>query len=255
MDDGLQLHWTSAARTDVGLVRSRNEDAILDLPARRVWAVADGMGGHAHGDLASKMVVDALCALAPPSSLPEAVAAARAVLLGVNQSLLDEAEARQVAVIGCTVVVLMACGRMGACLWAGDSRLYLCRGGSLHQLTRDHNQLEELKAQGQISEAEAAAFAGSSAITRALGAAQVLELDEVSVQVCDGDVFLLCSDGLSNAVGEQEMFAALAGGDCAVAADRLIGLALGNGGRDNISVVVVRADDLEADMTVLNPSL
>jgi protein phosphatase len=255
MDGGLQLHWTSAARTDVGLVRSRNEDSVLDQPARRMWAVADGMGGHAHGDLASKMAVDALLSLAAPSSLQDAVAAARTVLLGVNQSLLDAAAARQVAVIGSTVVVLMAWGRMGACLWAGDSRIYLCRGGSLHQLTRDHNQLEELKAHGQISDADAAAFAGSSAITRALGAAQLLELDEVDVQVSDGDMFLLCSDGLSNFVGEPEMFAALAGGDCAAAADKLIELALANGGRDNVSVVVVRADDLEADMTVLNPAV
>ncbi len=255
MDDGLQLHWTSAARTDVGLVRSRNEDAILDLPARRMWAVADGMGGHAHGDLASTMAVDALLSLAPPASLHEAVAAARSALLAVNQALLDEAAARQVPVIGSTVVVLMAWGRMGACLWAGDSRIYLCRGGSLHQLTRDHNQLEELKAHGQISDADAAAFGGSSAITRALGAAPSLELDEVDVQVCDGDMFLLCSDGLSNFVGEQEMFAALASGDCAAAADQLVALALANGGRDNVSLVVVRADDLEADMTVLNPSL
>lgn len=255
MDGELQLHWTSAARTDVGLVRCRNEDAILDQPARRMWAVADGMGGHAHGDLASRTTVDALLGLGEPSSLQDAVAAARERLVAVNRALLDEAAARLVPVIGSTVVVLIGWGRMGACLWAGDSRMYLCRGGSLHQLTRDHNQLEELKVRGRISEADAAAFAGSSAITRALGAAEALELDEVDVQVCDGDLFLLCSDGLSNAVTEQEMFAALSGGDCASAADRLIALALANGGRDNISVVVVRADDLEADMTVLNPSL
>jgi protein phosphatase len=92
-------------------------------------------------------------------------------------------------------------------------------------------------------------------ITRALGAAATLELDEVQVQVSDGDLFLLCSDGLSNAVGSEAMFGALAGGDCAQAADALIALALAAGGRDNISVVVVRADEVEADQTVLNPSL
>jgi protein phosphatase len=92
-------------------------------------------------------------------------------------------------------------------------------------------------------------------ITRALGAAPSLELDEVQVQVSDGDLFLLCSDGLSNAVGPADMFRALTGGDCAHAADTLIQLALAAGGRDNISVVVVRADDVETDRTILNPSL
>jgi protein phosphatase len=92
-------------------------------------------------------------------------------------------------------------------------------------------------------------------ITRALGASTTLELDEVQVQVSDGDIFLLCSDGLSNAVGPDAMFGALTGGDCARAADTLVRLALEGGGRDNISVIVVRADDVDADQTVLNPSL
>jgi protein phosphatase len=92
-------------------------------------------------------------------------------------------------------------------------------------------------------------------ITRALGAADALELDEVEVQVSDGDLFLLCSDGLTNTVDVGDIYAALAGGDCRQAADRLIALALANGGSDNISVVVVRADDVERDQTVLNPAL
>jgi protein phosphatase len=92
-------------------------------------------------------------------------------------------------------------------------------------------------------------------ITRALGAAATLELDEVQVQVSDGDIFLLCSDGLSNAVSSENMFWALSRGDCAQAADTLVELALAAGGRDNISVVVVRADEVEADQTVMNPSL
>lgn len=255
MSADFQLRWTSAARTDIGLVRSRNEDALLDQPARRMWAVADGMGGHAFGDIASKMVVDALDALPAPASLQQAVAYVRDQLLATNSALLAESAARQVPVIGSTVVVLLAWGAAGACVWAGDSRIYLCRGGSLHQLTRDHNQFEELQARNGLSAAEALAYPGASMITRALGAAEALELDEVQVQVSDGDVFLLCSDGLSNAVDEADIAAALAGGQCAQAADALVALALANGGRDNISVVVVRADDVESDKTVLNPAL
>jgi protein phosphatase len=255
MGEDAQLRWTSAARTDVGLVRSNNEDMVLDRPERRMWAVADGMGGHAYGEVASRMTVDALDALPPEPSLQQAAAAARVCLLGVNSALVAEAAARQVPVIGTTLVLLLASGRTGTCIWAGDSRIYLCRGGSLHQLTRDHNQFEELQAKNHLSPADASAYPGASMITRALGATATLELDEVQVQVSDGDIFLLCSDGLSNAVGPEAMFGALTGGDCAQAADTLIELALEAGGRDNISVVVVRADDVEPDQTVLNPSL
>jgi protein phosphatase len=255
MSEDAQLRWTSAARTDVGLVRSNNEDMVLDRPERRMWAVADGMGGHAYGEVASRMTVDALDALPREASLQQAAAAARVCLLGVNSALVAEAAARQVPVIGTTLVLLLASGRSGTCIWAGDSRIYLCRGGSLHQLTRDHNQFEELQARNHLSREDASAYPGASMITRALGATATLELDEVQVQVSDGDIFLLCSDGLSNAVGPEAMFDALTGGDCAQAADALIQLALEAGGRDNISVVVVRADDVEPDQTVLNPSL
>jgi protein phosphatase len=151
--------------------------------------------------------------------------------------------------------VLLAHGRTAACVWAGDSRIYLCRGGGLHQLTRDHNQFEELQVRNHISAAEAMAYPGGSMITRALGAAAALELDEVELQVSDRDVFLLCSDGLSNAVSPEDIYSALAGGDCRQAADQLIAMALANGGSDNISVVVVRADDVDRDQTVLNPAL
>jgi protein phosphatase len=255
MGDELQMRWSSAARTDIGLVRKRNEDSLLDRPGRRLWSVADGMGGHAYGDVASTMVVDALDALPPAPSLPQAVADVHARLLAVNGALLAEAAARQVDVIGSTVVVLLAFGRTAACVWAGDSRIYLCRGGGLHQLTRDHNQFEDLQVRKNMSAADAMAYPGASMITRALGAAQVLEPEAVEVQVSDGDLFLLCSDGLSNMVGPDAIYAALAGGDCRQAADKLIALALANGGNDNISVVVVRADDVETDQTVMNPAL
>ena len=186
-----EFHWTCAARTDIGLVRSRNEDAYLALPERGLWAVADGMGGHAFGDLASRAVVDALAGLAAPASMAGFINAARARLNEVNDALRGEARARSVPVMGSTVVVLLACGRETACLWAGDSRIYLVRGGRLQQLTRDHSQAEELRA---------------------------------------------C-------------------GDCGKAADELIALALANGGRDNITAIVVRADDMSADTTMLNPAL
>ncbi|MEH6435879.1 PP2C family protein-serine/threonine phosphatase [Massilia sp. DD77] len=247
-----EFHWTSAACTDVGPVRSRNEDAWLALPRRGLWAVADGMGGHAFGDLASRAVVDALAALPPPAGMADFIASAREGLVQVNATLRTDAAARHVPVMGSTVVALLACGRETACLWAGDSRIYLYRQGRLQQLTRDHSQAEELRARGADA---AAAVASPNMITRAVGAADMIEFDVAPCAARDGDVFLLCSDGLSNPVDEIAMTRVLAGGDCTQAAQELIALALANGGRDNVTAVVVRAEDLSADRTMLNPAL
>ena len=252
MDLDHQLRWTSAARTDVGLVRSRNEDALLSQPQRGLWAVADGMGGHAFGDLASAAVVEALAGLPASATLDHRVALARERLTRVNEALRSEARARQVPVIGSTVAALLACGIDAACLWAGDSRIYMVRQGRLQQLTRDHSTQEALKQQGADL---AAAAASPNMITRAIGAADGIVFDLAPLTVRDGDVFLLCSDGLSTPVDEATIAAALATGDCARAADDLIAAALAKGGRDNITVVVVRVDDVGGDRTVINPAL
>jgi protein phosphatase len=243
--------WTSAARTDIGLVRSRNEDAYLAQPQRGLWVVADGMGGHAFGDLASRAVVEALDSIAAPDSMQQFVDAARDRLDQVNQDLRADARARRVPVMGSTVVALLACGSEAACLWAGDSRVYLFRGGRLQQLTRDHSQAEERRARGGGADAVAA----TNMITRAVGAADAIEPDLATLAVRDGDMFLLCSDGLSNPVDAQAITDVLAPGDCARAAQELIALALANGGRDNVTVVVVRVDDVSGDKTMLNPAL
>jgi protein phosphatase len=244
--------WTSATQTDVGRVRSRNEDACLAQPQRGLWAVADGMGGHAFGDVASRTVVDALDRLPPPASLPGFIDAARAALMQVNDALRTEARARHVPVMGSTVVVLLACGTEVACLWAGDSRIYLYRNGRLQQLTRDHSQAAALQARGIDA---AAAAVGANMITRAVGASDTLDVEMTTLGTRDGDIFLLCSDGLSNPVPEQDIRDTLACGDCAHAAQTLVGLALANGGRDNVTVVVVRASDMSSDRTLLNPAL
>ena len=249
------FRWTSAARTDVGLVREVNEDACLDQPERGLWAVADGMGGHAVGDVASRLVVDALSALGSRGDLGEFVADARDRLLEANHQLRVEAATRQVQRIGCTVVVLMAGDRRCGFLWAGDSRIYRCRRGRLQLLTRDHSQVEQMKSMGQLSEEEALHHPALHLITRAVGATDWLDLDSDTVDVTDGDIFLLCSDGLSNEVSAHEILETLARLDCRDATDTLIALALERGGRDNISAVVVRADDPTIDKTLLNPAV
>jgi protein phosphatase len=247
------FHWTSVAQTDVGRVRSRNEDACLAQPQRGLWVVADGMGGHAFGDVASRTVVEALDRLAPPTSLAHYVDAARATLVQVNGTLRAEARARHVPVMGSTVVVLLAVGTEAACLWAGDSRIYLYRHGRLQQLTRDHSQAAALQARGV--DAAASAAVGGNMITRAVGASDSLDVEVTTLSVRDGDIFLLCSDGLSNPVAEQDIRETLACGDCAQAAQTLVRMALENGGRDNVTVVVAQANDMSVDKTLLNPAL
>ena len=253
MSCDVAFHWTSVAQTDVGRVRSRNEDACLAQPQRGLWVVADGMGGHAFGDVASRTVVEALDRLPPPASLARFVDAARATLVQVNDTLRAEARARHVPVMGSTVVVLLAVGTEAACLWAGDSRIYLYRHGRLQQLTRDHSQAAALQARGV--DAAASAAVGGNMITRAVGASDTLDVEVTTLSVRDGDIFLLCSDGLSNPVPEQDIRDTLAGGDCAQAAQTLVRMALDNGGRDNVTVVVAQANDMSIDKTLLNPAL
>jgi protein phosphatase len=252
--------WMSAARTDAGRVRDINEDACLDAPLDGHWAVADGMGGHAVGDLASRLVIDLLGELhqlPPDAGMTRIVALARTQLQNANRQLRDEAARRQVQRIGSTVVVLLACDRFCAYLWAGDSRIYLYRQGQLRQLTRDHSQVEELRQLGHLTDDEARHHPAHHIITRAVGATDTLELDEDALEVADGDVFLLCSDGLSNELTDDEIRATLQDAaplDCRRATDALVDKALARGGRDNITAVIAQAEDLHAaDKTLLNP--
>jgi protein phosphatase len=250
-----RFHWTSRSDSHPGLVRKVNEDACLDRPDRGLWAVADGMGGHSAGDLASRTVVDALGSVASPSSLESLMDDARARLQVANRELRAEVAVRKVDLIGSTVAVLVAAGGRCGCLWAGDSRIYLYRSGRLRLLTRDHNRLEELRARGLIAAGDAPDQPALWAITRAVGVWPALNLEERVVDVHDGDIFLLCSDGLSNEVGDAEIAGALLTGNCEQASGALIELALRRGGRDNVSAVVVRAEDLDSDHTLFNPAV
>jgi protein phosphatase len=233
-----------------------NEDACLDQSERGLWAVADGMGGHALGAFASGKVVQALSGTTCPGDIQSYTDVVRQRLQEVNRELRLASAARGLNTIGSTVVVLLAHERRCGFLWAGDSRIYRYRNQHLTQLTRDHNVREDLKAKGHALPDELAEHPSHSAVTRAVGAEDILELDAETTDVGDGDIFLLCSDGLSNAVTEQEICDALLPGNCRQAAETLVGIAIQRGGHDNISVVVVRADDLDAlDRTLYNPSV
>jgi len=225
------------------MVRKLNEDACLESAGHAIWAVADGMGGHAAGDFASQSVADALAAIPKPASLGALVDDVHQHLQAVNQRLFNEAVKRREQIIGSTVVVLLAYGSHAVALWAGDSRIYRYRQGELTQLTRDHSQVEELVARGVITRAQAEHHPLSNVITRAVGVAKNLELESRLFEVQTGDVFLLCSDGLYKEANDNEIKESLAVGDCQYSCDLLVDRALDRGARDNVTVVVVSTVD------------
>jgi protein phosphatase len=258
-----KYHWTSASCSHPGRVREVNEDACLEQPQCNVWAVADGMGGHTLGEFASRLAIRSLTDLVGPSEPTEAtanlgalVATAHERLQQTNRRLRAEAARRDVPIIGTTIAVLLAAGRHGACVWAGDSRIYRYRAGRLQQLTRDHSQLEAVRSRQVGSADDTLVRPPPNVITRALGGDEALELDSVTVDVLDGDLFLLCSDGLSNELSEVAIEQALLPGGCKLACETLLALALERGARDNVTAVVVRADDLSSpDRTTPHPVL
>lgn len=238
------IAWTSAAATDVGSKRKINEDALLARPDAGLWVVADGMGGHAAGDVASAAVVHPLGQIERSESLPDFVEAVEDSLMQVNQQLRDYATNELGGrTVGSTVVSLILSQHTGVCLWAGDSRLYRLRGGQLTRLSRDHSAVQEMVEAGAITQAEADRHPKSNVITRAVGGGEHLFVDSAVFAPQAGDTYLLCSDGLYNEVAEDSIRRKLAL-DEEEAARRLVDEALHNGGRDNISVVIVKVTEV-----------
>lgn len=227
---------TSLAVTHPGSLRPRNEDAFLDRPDIGLWAVADGAGGHGAGEVASAAAIAALDDLPPGLSAAEMLAQLRLRIAAVHADL--QRQAGPGRIIATTLVVLLARGGHYAALWAGDSRIYLLRQGSLTRLTRDHSLVQDLVDQGLLAEADAEGHPQANVITRAIGAEGTLDLDKVSARIAPGDLFLLCSDGLFKAVPETEIAAILAAG---AGPEALLRTALANGARDNVTAITVRA--------------
>lgn len=228
-----------SSRTHVGLVRKVNEDAVLALPELSIWMVADGMGGHDAGDLASQTVVEHVAALPPTQGPAQRMHDLRHAILSAHAALVAEARRRGGATIGATVVALLLTDGHFVAFWAGDSRLYRLRSGRIELLTFDHSVVGELVAAGQLTWDEADAHPGSNAITRAVGVGEVLELDKVRGDLLPGDRFLLCSDGLTRYADFATLGTVLASAPLETVTERLLSIALAGGGADNISIIVV----------------
>ncbi|MEM7252486.1 MAG: protein phosphatase 2C domain-containing protein [Pseudomonadota bacterium] len=233
--------WTSDAATHPGYVRHQNEDALFDGPSVGLWAVADGMGGHAAGDVASSTIVERLEQLKPADTLSHFTDDVEDALLGANARLREIAIRRNGQTIGSTVVALLIRGRFALCLWAGDSRAYHLRGEQITQITQDHTLIEEFKDSGLLSSDEAEAHPQANLVTKAIGAHDDLFLDMEMVEIAPGDRFVLCSDGLDLELTPEEIRTVVSGAPDAPAT-ALVDRALSNECRDNVTAVVVCID-------------
>jgi protein phosphatase len=236
------LTFATAARTHVGKVRRLNEDRLLASPDTQLWAVADGMGGHAAGEVASGLIVEALQGMGAFASGYAFLTAVQDCLGQVNAELVNRAADSSIGgVIGSTVVALLIFEGHYACVWAGDSRAYRLRGGALQRLTHDHSVVQQLVDAGDLTPEQARQDRRANLVTRALGAHEHLELDLAHGEVRPGDRFLLCSDGLTGLVDDDEIAGLIDGPALETAADSLLALAHDRGSPDNVTLVLIEA--------------
>lgn len=237
-----------SAASHVGIVRRENEDAHFTSAEAGVWVVADGMGGHANGKMASSALVAAVEAVRLPETLDSACDVVSQAIHSANIAIFGHAQEAGLQ-MGSTVVALVVRGDEFAVLWAGDSRAYLFRDGQLIQLTRDHTQVQEMVDRGLLEQSEAEDHPMKHVLSRAVGVQDALEIDAIRDRMVTRDLFLLCSDGLYGVVGEDRIAAILAEGGSA-SADALIAASLENGAPDNVTVSLVGVS--EPTLLVLN---
>jgi serine/threonine protein phosphatase PrpC len=235
------MQFECVSRTHVGLKRKVNEDSMLAETDRGLWVVADGMGGHHAGEVASAAVVDALQRLPDYDDLDRFTGAAIEALRQVNDELIRLAHSQDSeSTIGTTVVGLVVSGGRFRCFWAGDSRAYWLREGEIMRLSRDHSLVQDLIDAGMLTPEQAESHENANVITRAVGVRERLEVDTVSGDAQRGDLFILASDGLTRLVNDNEIAAELGNGSLEQAADKLIDMVLERGAPDNVSLVITR---------------
>lgn len=245
-------------RTDTGMVREHNEDCFLIVPESGIAMLADGMGGHLAGEVASAMAIDQVThyllktfaqtrkakALAGDGNSFEATALMAAIKTA-NTAIHDASHAKpEQAGMGTTIVVAAFHGNLLTVAHVGDSRLYRYRNGQLTQVTEDHSMVQELLRRGLITPEEARTSVNRNLVTRALGVDPLVEVDVREQTFEDGDTYLLCSDGLNDVLTDEEIAATLAqhGDSLEVATQQMIAAVNARGGPDNVSVVLVRTD-------------
>lgn len=239
--DSFGLNWRSSGWTDPGPKRGGiNEDALLERTDMLLWTVADGMGGHDAGQEASGSVVRHLDACPLPQRMGQCSHMLKNALVACNKELRDFAKENNWKVVGSTVVCMVARAHYCTLIWAGDSRIYRIRDNEIRQMTSDHSHVAELVNHGHISEEEAELHPHANAITRAVGAHDVLMLDSLTMEVLAGDQFVLCSDGLTAVLNRNDIKAVVMENP-ENAGKALVSKAVERSTPDNVTAVVVSA--------------
>lgn len=235
------MAFECVSRTHVGCRRKVNEDSLAVRTDRGLWSVADGMGGHEAGDVASSKVTEALLRLPIVYGLDNLIESAVGALQRVNAELIELAGSSDIKRrIGSTVVGLAIAGAEYQCFWAGDSRAYRIRDGQIEQITRDHSMVQDLVEAGLLAAEDAENHPNANIITRAVGVNEDLKVDTVGGETRPGDLYLLASDGLTRLMDDRELAAVLTSRSLDAAADLLIETSLDRGAPDNVTLVVVK---------------
>lgn len=235
------MQFQCAAQTHIGLRRKLNEDSLLDRSEIGLWAVADGMGGHESGDVASAAVVTGLRDLPVQASTEDMARSVIRALETVNEDLILFARSdMQPRTVGSTVVGLAVMHGTYACFWAGDSRAYRVRNRQIDQITRDHSLVNDLVKAGMITAEEAETHPSSNVITRAIGVSREVEIDCVTGDAVPGDIFILASDGITRVMSAAELMKTVLTRNPSQAAEAMVATVLERGAPDNLTVVIVR---------------
>lgn len=237
-----------AAGTDKGLLRDINEDSYMIIPGRSdtscVFVIADGLGGHNSGEVASRMAVEYIRDnIGAEGCFDSADLSGKleALVKKVNTAVYERSlGSAEVSGMGTTLTMAVFAGSTLTAAHVGDSRLYLIRDGAIRQLTEDHSYIGELVRQGKLTREEAEKHPRKNIITRAIGSSPELEVDIISHQIEADDIYILCTDGLTNMVSESDIADIVSGSDPEHACAKLIEAANKQGGEDNITVIVIK---------------
>lgn len=239
MEDA-RFRFETGAVTHNGCVRDHNEDRYMSDPALGVWLVADGMGGHYGGEVAAQAIVDRVATMERAPSAPDLQARFLRRVEQANQDILAHSESVGGATIGATLAAILTHDGNYAAVWCGDSRIYKLRDGVLTQISRDHNEANELLDSGAITEEQAANWPRKNVLSRAIGVRAEVETDRVYGKLRDCDTFLLCSDGLTGHLSDDDITELMRGRSAQRACDALLEETLKRGATDNVTVVIMR---------------
>ncbi len=247
----ISLQVYSHGVTDTGLVRTKNEDSILVHDDENVWIVADGMGGHHAGDFASQTITNNLSLFKQHSSLDDSILLLEENILNSNSIIRKKSyKLGRNATIGSTVVCVYIWHNYLFTFWAGDSRLYRFRDSKLERLTEDHSYVEELVRMGKIEARDAEEHPAANVVLKAVGIDDNLCMDFEYFELMEGDIYIICSDGLYKDVDETKLSPIIGSNvdDMTRLSEALLASSLEAGGTDNISIITMKICKKEADV-------